>query len=162
MLFEPQGLRPILENWWIIAYTGLISVGMDIPCRRLGQRIAPPADAAIILSMEAVFAALAGWIFLHGVLTPIQISGCIVMLLGMLLAESDVIFQKRDSRMKLNWHEGKSRQKSYRRTGSKLLSLLIGFWLAFSSCNFPRLFLPKMMSIFMNLGRLWMRFQARF
>ncbi len=97
LLFEPQGLQPILENWWIIAYTGLISVGMGYTLQAFGQRVAPPADAAIILSMEAVFAALAGWIFIHEVLTPIQIGGCIVMFLGMLLAQSDVIFQKRGS-----------------------------------------------------------------
>ncbi len=45
--------------------------------------------------------------------------------------------------MNLNWLEKKCRLKSYRRIGSTLLSLLIGFWFAVSSCNFPGLYSPK-------------------
>ncbi|HEY5669676.1 MAG TPA: EamA family transporter, partial [Anaerolineales bacterium] len=48
----------------------------------------PPADAAIILSLEAVFAALGGWLVLDERLSVIQLLGCGLMLAGMLLAQT--------------------------------------------------------------------------
>jgi len=41
--------------------------------------------------MEAVFAALFGWLILDEALTPLQLLGCGIMLAGMLLAQIDVI-----------------------------------------------------------------------
>jgi drug/metabolite transporter (DMT)-like permease len=90
-IFEAQTLSALANYGWAIAYAGLISVGLGYTLQAVGQRVAPPADAAIILSLEAVFAALAGWIFLGEILGPVQLLGCAVMLAGMLLAQSDVI-----------------------------------------------------------------------
>jgi drug/metabolite transporter (DMT)-like permease len=94
LIVEPQGLRPVLENWWVVAYTGVLSVGLGYTLQAAGQRVAPPADAAIILSLEAVFAAISGWLFINESFTPIQIIGCGIMLLGMLLAQSDAILSR--------------------------------------------------------------------
>ncbi len=91
MLIERQMLPALIQNGWAVAYTGLISVGLGYTLQAVGQRVAPPADAAIILSLEAVFAALAGWLFLGELLSPLQILGCAVMLLGMLLAQFQVL-----------------------------------------------------------------------
>lgn len=96
LLIEGHNSGLILANWWLIAYTGLISIGLGYTLQAAGQRFAPPADAAIILSMEAVFAAFSGWIFLEESLTWIQIAGSGIMLLGMLLAQSDVILGNRN------------------------------------------------------------------
>lgn len=85
---EPGVLSAILAHGWMVAYTGLLSVGVGYTLQAVGQRVAPPADAAIILSMEAVFAAAAGWIFLGETLTLLQILGCSIMLSGMLLSQS--------------------------------------------------------------------------
>jgi drug/metabolite transporter (DMT)-like permease len=85
---EPGVLPQILANGWMIAYAGLLSVGVGYTLQAVGQRVAPPADAAIILSMEAVFAATAGWFFLGETLTPLQMLGCAIMLGGMLLSQS--------------------------------------------------------------------------
>jgi drug/metabolite transporter (DMT)-like permease len=94
LLVEPQGLRPVLENWWVVAYTGVLSVGLGYTLQAAGQLLAPPADAAIILSLEAVFAAISGWLFIDESLTPVQAAGCGIMLLGMLLAQSRVILSR--------------------------------------------------------------------
>jgi drug/metabolite transporter (DMT)-like permease len=91
LAFEAQTLPALADYGWAIAYAGLISVGLGYTLQAVGQRVAPPADAAIILSLEAVFAALAGWIFLGEILGPLQLLGCGVMLAGMLLAQSDII-----------------------------------------------------------------------
>jgi drug/metabolite transporter (DMT)-like permease len=91
LVFESQMLPVLADYGWAVAYAGLISVGLGYTLQAVGQRVALPADAAIILSLEAVFAALAGWIFLGEFLTPVQLLGCGIMLAGMLLAQSDVI-----------------------------------------------------------------------
>ena len=97
LYLEPEALKPLLSNWWLLGYMGIISVGVGYTLQAAGQRAAPPADTAIILSMEAVFAALCGWQFLAESLSPLQILGCGIILLGMLLAQSDVILSKRQA-----------------------------------------------------------------
>ena len=95
LYLEPEALQSVVSNWWLLAYMGVISVGLGYTLQAVGQREAPPADAAIILSMEAVFAATGGWLFLGESLAPLQLLGCGIILLGMLLAQSDVILGKR-------------------------------------------------------------------
>jgi drug/metabolite transporter (DMT)-like permease len=91
LALEEQSRLSLINNWPVIAYTGLVSIGLGYTLQAAGQRVAPPADAAIILSMEAVFAALAGWLILDERLSNIQLLGCGLMFLGMLLAQSEII-----------------------------------------------------------------------
>lgn len=70
-----------------ILYGGLLSVGVAYTLQVVAQRHAPPVHAAVILSLEAVFAAVAGWILLGEVLDLRDIVGCGLMLAGMLTAQ---------------------------------------------------------------------------
>ncbi len=72
---------------WAILYNGVTSVGLGFTLQVIGQRHAPPTDAAIILSMESVSAALFGWLLLGEQLLAVQIVGCGLMLAAMLLAQ---------------------------------------------------------------------------
>lgn len=74
------GLIPIL-------YGGLLSVGVAYTLQVVAQRDARPAPAAIILSLEAVFAVLAGWLLLGEVLTMRALIGCTLMLCGMIWSQ---------------------------------------------------------------------------
>ena len=60
-------------GWWTIIYIGLFSTAIGYTLQALGQKYAPPTDASILLSMEAVFAALAGFIFLGETMLPVQL-----------------------------------------------------------------------------------------
>ena len=71
-----------------IVYTGVLSTGLGYTGQVVAQRRTTPARAAIILSMEAVFAALFGWLLLGERLTPQQLLGCGLMLAGMVLASA--------------------------------------------------------------------------
>jgi len=77
--------------WWAIIFTGVVSVAIGYTLLASAQRIAPPSDTAIILSIEAVFAALFGWLLLDEYLTSIQILGCGIILSGMLLSQSHLL-----------------------------------------------------------------------
>ncbi len=70
-----------------ILYGGVLSVGVAYTLQVVAQRRAKPAHAAIILSLEAVFAALGGWILLGEVLTPRGLTGCLLMFCGMLVSQ---------------------------------------------------------------------------
>jgi drug/metabolite transporter (DMT)-like permease len=69
-----------------ILYGGVLSVGIAYTLQVVAQRHAPPTHAAIILSLEAVFAALAGWLILEEILSLRGLIGCIFMFAGMLSA----------------------------------------------------------------------------
>ncbi len=97
LLFEPGGLPALADSWGAILYTGLLSVGVGYTLQAAGQRVAPAADAAIILSTEAVFAALFGWLILNEIFTPVQVLGCAIIFAGMLLAQADV-FRRKETR----------------------------------------------------------------
>ncbi|MCS7177701.1 MAG: DMT family transporter [Anaerolineae bacterium] len=72
---------------WTILYTAVFSVVVGYTLQMLGQRDAPPAVAAVILSLESVFAALFGGWFLGERLAPVQWAGGGLMLAGMVLAQ---------------------------------------------------------------------------
>jgi drug/metabolite transporter (DMT)-like permease len=70
-----------------ILYGGLLSVGIAYTLQVIAQRDAHPAHAAILLSLEAVFAAIGGWLILGEVISARGLFGCGLMLAGMLLSQ---------------------------------------------------------------------------
>ena len=74
-----------------ILYGGLLSVGVAYTLQVVAQRKAPPAHAAIILSLETVFAVLSGCLLLGESLSNRGWLGCALMLGGMLAAQLDPV-----------------------------------------------------------------------
>jgi drug/metabolite transporter (DMT)-like permease len=70
-----------------ILYGGVLSVGVGFTLQLIGQRHAPAAHAGILMSFEAVFAALAGWAFLAESLSRRELAGAGLMLAGMLASQ---------------------------------------------------------------------------
>lgn len=87
LLFETNtaaGFRAALAP---ILYSGVISVGIGYTLQVVALGNARPADAAILLSLEAVFAVLAGWLLLSEQLTSRALFGCALMLAGILISQ---------------------------------------------------------------------------
>ncbi len=70
-----------------LLYSGVLSVGVAYTLQVFGQREARPSHAAIIMSLEAAFAALAGWAMLGEVLSLRAVIGCALMFLGMVASQ---------------------------------------------------------------------------
>lgn len=70
-----------------IAYTALFSLGLCYTLQVWAQRHTPPADAALILSLESVFAVLSGWLLLNETLVAIQIFGCVLIFVAVVLSQ---------------------------------------------------------------------------
>jgi len=77
----------ILEAAIPILYGGLGSVGIAYTLQVIAQKDAPPAHAAIILSLESVFALVGGVVLLHEAAGALKILGAALMLTGMLAAQ---------------------------------------------------------------------------
>ncbi|MCK5080009.1 MAG: DMT family transporter, partial [Bacteroidales bacterium] len=84
---ETITLEGIIQATIPILYGGILSVGIAYTLQVIAQKKAPPAHAAIILSLEAVFAAFGGWLVLNEQLGNREILGCGLMLLGILVAQ---------------------------------------------------------------------------
>jgi drug/metabolite transporter (DMT)-like permease len=70
-----------------ILYAGLLSTGVGFTLQVVGQRFTHEADAAIILSSETVFAALAGVIFLSERLGASELSGALLIFFGIMIVQ---------------------------------------------------------------------------
>ena len=71
-----------------ILYAGLFSCGVAYTCQILGQAYVEPTQAAILMSTEAIFAAVAGWIVLGETMSGVQLLGCALLLGGALMAQA--------------------------------------------------------------------------
>lgn len=70
-----------------IVYTAVFSVAIGFTLQVIGQKHTPASDAAIILSLEAVFTAFFGWLILHESLLPVQLIGCGIILSAVILVQ---------------------------------------------------------------------------
>jgi len=85
--YETPSLDGIARAAIPILYGGILSVGIAYTLQVVAQKRARPTHAAILLSMESVFAAVAGWMILDEVMSLRQLTGCALMLSGMLLSQ---------------------------------------------------------------------------
>ncbi|GLX70352.1 DMT family transporter [Paenibacillus glycanilyticus] len=70
-----------------LLYGGICSVGIAYTLQIVGQKNAHPTQAAIILSLETVFAAIGGYLLLDEVLGVRAGIGCLFMLVGMIVPQ---------------------------------------------------------------------------
>ncbi len=87
MVLEPIRIEGILAAGLPILYGGVMSVGVGYTLQVVAQKDAPPVHVAILLSLEAVFAAFAGWLLLGETLTDRALLGAGLMLAGMLVSQ---------------------------------------------------------------------------
>jgi drug/metabolite transporter (DMT)-like permease len=78
-----------------IVYGGLFSVGVAYTLQIIAQKRAHPAHAAIILSLESVFAALGGFLLLDETMSSRGAVGCMLMLAGMIISQIDMNGKKK-------------------------------------------------------------------
>lgn len=84
---EPVSAAGVRQALGAIAYTGILSVGLGFTLQVVAQRHARPADSAIVLSSETVFAAGFGALFMGDRLGAGGLAGCALILAGVLLVQ---------------------------------------------------------------------------
>lgn len=86
-LFENPQISQILAAYVPILYAGVMSCGVAYTLQIVGQKNMDPAVASLILSLESVFSALAGWLILKQKLSPKELVGCALVFAAVLLAQ---------------------------------------------------------------------------
>ena len=87
LLFEDFILKNILDQKIQILYAGILSGGIAFVFQIYAQKNISPAPAAIIFSLEGVFATIAAWIILSQILNLNNILGCSFILVGVLISQ---------------------------------------------------------------------------
>ncbi len=95
VLFEDWSMSAVIDGAGAVAYAGIMSVGIAFTLQVICQKRCPPGPAAIIMSMEAVFAALTGYFVLNQILTSRAITGCGLILCGMLVVQLVPLIKKK-------------------------------------------------------------------
>jgi len=98
VLTEDISLAGVREATIPILYGGILSAGVAFTLQVVCQRTSPPAHAAIIMSLETVFAALAGWLVLSERLGLRDIAGCALMLAGLMVVQLPPLLRAKPSR----------------------------------------------------------------
>jgi drug/metabolite transporter (DMT)-like permease len=87
LIFEEPRMSDILAAWLPILYAGALSSGVAYTLQIVGQAGMNPTVASLILSLESVVSALAGWIILHQSLSPREIIGCVVAFAAIIIVQ---------------------------------------------------------------------------
>ena len=97
IFFETITIINILNESISIIYAGVLSGGIAFTLQIYAQKNISPAPAAIIFSLEGVFATIAAWIILNQILGFVNIIGCVLILGGVLFSQ---ILPMYDSKVK--------------------------------------------------------------
>ena len=87
LLFETLSWEAVRACLIPILYAGIMSGAAGYTLQILAQRDAEPTIASLLMSLESVFAVLAGWVLLGDVLSLRELAGCALMMGGIVLAQ---------------------------------------------------------------------------
>ena len=93
-IYEEFIYSDILKEINSILYAGILSGGFAFVLQIYAQKNISPAPAAIIFSLEGVFATIAAWILLSQILDINNLIGCLFILFGVLLSQLMPILKK--------------------------------------------------------------------
>lgn len=87
LVFEKPDIGNIVKAAVPILYAGVMSNGIAYTLQIIGQKYTKPAVASIVMSLESVFAVLAGWLILHEVLSIREAVGCVLVFAAVIIAQ---------------------------------------------------------------------------
>ncbi len=87
LIYEEFVIENILNEIDSILYAGILSGGFAFVLQIYAQKNITPAPAAIIFSLEGVFATIAAWFLLSQILNLNNILGCLFILSGVLISQ---------------------------------------------------------------------------
>lgn len=86
-LFEQPDIHMLAAAAGPILYAGILSSGIAYTLQMEGQKYAEPSVAAVVMSLESVFAVLGGWIVLNEKLSVRELAGCALVFAAVILAQ---------------------------------------------------------------------------
>lgn len=87
LITETPTIAAIRGAWIPLAYSGILSCGVAYTLQIVAQKDYNPTVASLVLSLESVFSALAGWLILHQELSARELTGCALIFCAIILAQ---------------------------------------------------------------------------
>ncbi len=87
LLLEKPSLNDLKAAWLPMAYAGVMSSGVGYTLQIIGQKYTRPAVASLVMSLESVFAVLAGVVVLGQIPSVKEGIGCVLMFVAIILAQ---------------------------------------------------------------------------
>lgn len=87
LFFETVTFKDIIAAAPALLYAGFLSSGVGYTLQIVGQEGVNPSVASLVMSLESVFSALAGWIILGQSMTLREIAGCLIMFAAIVLSQ---------------------------------------------------------------------------
>ena len=87
LIFEDPSWDIIIRAWKPICYAGIMSCGVAYTFQILAQKDLKPTVASLIMSLESVIAAIAGWVILGEIMSGREIFGCALMFAAIIIAQ---------------------------------------------------------------------------
>ena len=87
LLTETVDFSLIASCWLPLGYAGVLSRGVAYTRQIVGQKRVPPTAAALLMSLESVFAALCGWLLLHETMTKAEMLGCVLVFAAVVISQ---------------------------------------------------------------------------
>ncbi len=87
LLLEEPSWETLRAAWLPVAYAGILSSGAGYTLQIIAQKDTDPTVASLLMSLESVFAALAGWLLLDERFTVRELLGVILMFGAIVLAQ---------------------------------------------------------------------------
>ncbi len=95
---ENPSVSGLLSAWMTISYAGILSSGVGFTLQIVAQKDTDPTTATLIMSLESVFSAVSGCLFLNEVLLPKEILGCILVFVAVILAQVPLPVKSKEKR----------------------------------------------------------------
>lgn len=87
LLTETVDASRIASCWLPLGYAGILSMGVAYTLQIVGQKRVAPSAAALLMSLESVFAALFGWLLLHETMTGAEELGCLLVFAAVVISQ---------------------------------------------------------------------------
>lgn len=97
LFFEQPSISALMDVIWPMLYAGVMSSGVAYTLQMIGQKYAEPSVASIVMSLESVFAVLAGCVLLNEILSKRELLGCALVFLSVILAQLPQFKKKPDA-----------------------------------------------------------------
>ena len=98
IVFEQPVMEDILAAAVPILYAGILSGAVGYTLQIAAQKYTDPSVASLIMSLEAVFSALAGWVILGEQMSVRELIGCVLVMCAVVLAQVSLPRLKRMKR----------------------------------------------------------------
>lgn len=87
LLTETIDFAQIWACRWSLLFAGVLSMGVAYSLQIVGQKHLEPTPAALIMSLESVFAVLGGWLILQETMTQWETIGCCLVFSAVILSQ---------------------------------------------------------------------------